>query len=124
MNGRYFLDTNAIIALLKGNDNLISLLHNASWIGASVISELEFLAFPDITPNDEMLFSILKNRIDVVSLDSTNTSLLLKIIQIRRTRQLKLPDAIIAASSIDFNSALVSNDVIFRSFSDIELITF
>ena len=118
MNGRYFLDTNAIIALLQGNDNLISLLHNATWVGASVI------AFPDMTPNDEILFSILKNRIDIVSLDSANTSLLLKIIQIRRTKQIKLPDAIIAASAVQSNSALVSNDGIFRNFSNLELITF
>lgn len=124
MNGRYFLDTNAIIALLQGNDNLISLLHNATWVGASVISELEFFAFPDMTPNDEILFSILKNRIDIVSLDSANTSLLLKIIQIRRTKQIKLPDAIIAASAVQSNSALVSNDGIFRNFSNLELITF
>lgn len=124
MNGRYFLDTNAIIALLQGNDNLISLLHNATWVGALVISELEFFAFPDMTPNDEILFSILKNRIDIVSLDSANTSLLLKIIQIRRTKQIKLPDAIIAASAVQSNSALVSNDGIFRNFSNLELITF
>ncbi|MGK7871873.1 MAG: hypothetical protein AB4426_00675 [Xenococcaceae cyanobacterium] len=42
---RYLLDTNAIVALLKENSQLILLLQNADWIGISVISQIEFLAF-------------------------------------------------------------------------------
>lgn len=42
---RYVLDTNAIVALLQGNSQLIQLLQNADWIGVSVISQIEFLAF-------------------------------------------------------------------------------
>ncbi len=30
---RYLLDTNAIVALLQGNSQLIQLLQNADWIG-------------------------------------------------------------------------------------------
>jgi len=42
---RYLLDTNAIVALLQGNSQLIQLLQNADPIGISVISKIEFLAF-------------------------------------------------------------------------------
>ena len=42
---RYLLDTNAIVALLQGNAQLVQLLQNADWIGISVISQIEFLAF-------------------------------------------------------------------------------
>ena len=42
---RYLLDTNAIVALLQGNLQLLQLLQNADWIGISIISQIEFLAF-------------------------------------------------------------------------------
>jgi predicted nucleic acid-binding protein len=35
---RYVLDTNAIVALLQGNFQLIELLKDADWLGISVIS--------------------------------------------------------------------------------------
>jgi tRNA(fMet)-specific endonuclease VapC len=39
MNGnRYLLDTNAIIALLKGDFSLIKLLQDANWLGIFIIS--------------------------------------------------------------------------------------
>jgi tRNA(fMet)-specific endonuclease VapC len=53
MNGnRYLLDTNAIVALLQGNSQLIQLLQNADWIGISVISQIEFLAFSGLSQGD------------------------------------------------------------------------
>jgi len=59
MNGnRYILDTNAIVALLKGNNNLLNIAHKAEWIGISVVSYLEFLAFPDLSQQDKQLSSI------------------------------------------------------------------
>lgn len=49
---RYLLDTNAIVALLQGNTQLIQLLQNPDWIGISVISQIEFLAFPGLGQDD------------------------------------------------------------------------
>ncbi|MEK0183044.1 hypothetical protein [Microcoleus anatoxicus] len=37
---RYVLDTNAIVALLQGNIQLVELLKDADWIGVSVISQI------------------------------------------------------------------------------------
>lgn len=40
MNGRrYFLDTNAIVALLAGNRMLLELLNQADYVATSVICE-------------------------------------------------------------------------------------
>ncbi len=53
MNGnRYLLDTNAIVALLQGNPQITRLLQNADWIGISVISQIEFLAFSGLSQAD------------------------------------------------------------------------
>ena len=39
----YFLDTNTIIQLLKGNQELIKILKEAEFIACSIISKLERL---------------------------------------------------------------------------------
>ncbi len=50
MNGnRYLLDTNAIVALLQGHRLLTTELQKSEWIGISVISQLEFLAFQSLS---------------------------------------------------------------------------
>ena len=53
---RYLLDTNAIIALLQKDSNLVKLLQNANWVGVSVISQIEFLAFSGLSEADLQLF--------------------------------------------------------------------
>ncbi len=48
MNGemnRYLLDTNAVVALLQGHTGLAQHLADAEWVGISIITQLEFLAF-------------------------------------------------------------------------------
>jgi len=45
-NRRFLLDTNAIVSLLAGNSHLADLLESAEYVGISIVSYLEFLAFP------------------------------------------------------------------------------
>ncbi|NES84731.1 MAG: type II toxin-antitoxin system VapC family toxin [Moorea sp. SIO2B7] len=105
---RYFLDTNAIVALLQGNTQLIQLLQNAEWIGISVISQIEFMAFSGLAESDvpkeplrdRQLFQQFLQRVEVIGLVSIDTGLIEKIIEIRQQYRLKLPDAIIAAMAI------------------------
>jgi hypothetical protein len=60
---RYLLDTNAIVALLQGNTQLIQVLRNADWIGVSVISQIEFLAFSGLSQTDRQLFQQFLQRV-------------------------------------------------------------
>jgi len=55
---RYVLDTNAIVALLQGNLQLVQLLQNASWIGISIISQIEFLVFSGLTEADRQFSTV------------------------------------------------------------------
>jgi tRNA(fMet)-specific endonuclease VapC len=75
MNGRFLLDTNAIIALLNGNTGISHQLQNTAWIGMSVISELEFLSFRHLSQNDIALFQSFKARIYIINLESQDTVL-------------------------------------------------
>ena len=113
MNGRLFLDTNAIIALMSGNYKLIQHINKAEWIGISIVSEIEFLSFSKISERDKLLFQKLKSRIEVIDLQSNNEVLISLTCNIRIKNKLKLPDAVIAASAVFSNATIVTNDKIF-----------
>lgn len=100
MEVKLLLDTNAIIALLKENEELKKVTGTADAIFISIISELEFKSFTNLSESDRRLFDSFASMIDVYDLQSSNNTLKNKIIKLRNTYRLKLPDAIIAASAI------------------------
>jgi tRNA(fMet)-specific endonuclease VapC len=120
---RYLLDTNAILALLKGNTQLIQLLQNADWIGISVISQIEFLAFSGLTQSDRQLFQQFLQRVEVVGLTTGDAALIEKIIEIRQQYRLKLPDAVIAAIAVQSLARLVTADQAFAKVAPLTVIT-
>ena len=124
MNGKFLLDTNAVIALLNGHTPLIALLQSATWVGITVITELEFLSFSGLFEQDKLLFEQFKNRIEVINLDTNDAALIQAICQIRQTYRLKLPDAIIGAAAIQDQATLLSNDAIFARITTLSLQTF
>ena len=109
---RYLFDTNALVALLKGNPALLSLTERAQWLGVSVINVLEFLGFEDLLDSDKLLFDDFISRVTVVDLCATDSKLIRCIADMRKTRNLKLPDAIIAASAVCHDAVLVTNDAV------------
>lgn len=123
MNGnRYLLDTNAIIALLQGDSNLINILKDADWLGISVISQIEFLAFSGLTEADIQLFQRFLHRVSVINLSSENELLIEQIISIRQQYRLKLPDAIIAAMAKQNSATLVTRDRQLDKITDLLII--
>ena len=125
MNGdRILLDTNAITALLQGNLSLVEILKSSEWIGISVISEIEFLANPDLDENDRAIFTSFINRIEVIDLNHNKIDLLELILKIRKNAKIKLPDAIIAATAIHNNSKIITSDKGFRKVARLKVIEF
>lgn len=117
---RYVLDTNAIVALLQGNIQLIELLKDADWIGVSIISQIEFLVFPGLTQDDRQIFDQFLQRVEVIDLAKVDTFLIDKIIEIRQQYRLKLPDAIITAMAIQNSASLVTAD---QEFAKVTILT-
>jgi predicted nucleic acid-binding protein len=107
---RYFLDTNAIIQLLAGNQGILTVLNQAEYVATSVICELEFLAFPDLSDDDKELFEQLKVQIRVTDVRSGDTQLKQKILELRTEKKMKIPDAIIAASAMQSDCVLLTAD--------------
>ena len=119
---RYLLDTNAIVALLQKDFNLIQLLQDAEWIGISIISKIEFLAFSGLSEADIQLFQQFLQRVEVINLSSQNELLITRIISIRQEHRLKLPDAIIAAMARERSAKLVTRDVQLNRITDLIIV--
>lgn len=107
---RYFLDTNAIVALLAGNRALLELLNHADHVATSVICELEYLALPGLPDEDRELFEQFRAKVQITDLCSGDLPLRTQILQLRSGKKMKLPDAIIAASALNQNCILLTED--------------
>ncbi|MFE1744366.1 type II toxin-antitoxin system VapC family toxin [Coleofasciculus sp. H7-2] len=121
---RYLLDTNAIIALLQGNEQLTQLLQDAEWVGISIISQIEFLAFAGLTEAHRQVFNEFLHRVEVVWIESSQSSLIDLTIQLRQQYRLRLPDALIAATSIESGASLVTADTQLQNVPDLDTVGF
>ena len=119
---RYLLDTNAIIALLQKDSSLIELLQSADWVGISIISQIEFLAFSGLSEADQQLFQRFLQRVEVIDLAHQNSPLINLITLIRQQHRLKLPDAIIAAMAIQNSAKLITRDLQLNKIIDLTTI--
>lgn len=117
MNGiDYMADTNALIYLLSGDSCMKSYL--ASYIGLSVISEIELLSFPEITSFEEQQIRSFIKDCTVLFLTENVKN---KTIALRRSYKIKLPDAIIAATAIENNLQLITADKGFKQIAELDL---
>ena len=107
---RYLLDTNALIALFRGNEPLLELTASADWLGISVVSVLEFSSFTGITQPDLELLWEFQAAVEVVDIAHADQPLMQLIAQTRLSTKLKLPDAIILASAATRHATLITND--------------
>jgi predicted nucleic acid-binding protein len=106
---RLVLDTNAIIDFLRQAAETVDLLalieeHECF---VSVITKLELLKYPDITPIEE---EIILDILHIVPVMPLNTVIESETIAISRATKLKLPDAIIGATAIVYGAEVVSSD--------------
>lgn len=118
---RFLLDTNAVIYLLNGSKNIDTIISKANWIGISVITYIEFLAFENLSDNDKNLFYRFISRIDTIDISLENNKIINKIIDIRQKYTLKLPDSIIASTAYTTNATLITWDNKLRNIDEVEI---
>jgi predicted nucleic acid-binding protein len=121
MNGnKLFVDTNILIYLLQGETDIESIL-NEKDIVISVITELELKSFNDLSPQDDTLIEQLINECQVINLNSEIKRL---AIEFRKSRKLKLPDAIVAASAHYSKLPLFTADKQFEKVEELDVVIF
>ncbi len=98
------LDTNVALYLLGGR--LAVRLPEGEY-GVSVITEMEMLSWPSLTAEDEkQLRAFLAS---IVRCEMT-AAIRERAVILRRTEGLKLPDAIVCATALEWGAELWSND--------------
>ena len=113
MNGlseRCLLDTKAVVSFLRGHGELLVLTRQARWIGISIITEIEFRAFPNLAPEDAQLFADFIEHVTVIDLTHQDSWLLDQVIALRQNHRLRLPDAVVVASALIHDACRVTAD--------------
>ena len=106
MNGlEYLADTNAVLYLLSGNACMAPYLGKR--LTVSVISVMELLSFPAITSDEEKTIRAFLDQCEVIQISELVRE---QTIRIRRQYNVKLPDAIIAATAISYDLTLLTAD--------------
>lgn len=98
------LDTNVALYLLGGR--IASPLPAGSY-GVSVITEMELLAWPSLTANEEKRVREFLGQLTICEL---TPSIRARAVSLRKTQNLKLPDAVVCATAIEFDVDLWTND--------------
>jgi len=88
-------------------------LYPTGIICVSIITEIELLLFPDLSQGEEQQIRVLLREFQTIPLTESVSA---KTIQLcRNNKKLKLPDAVIAASAIQQQAVLLTNDQIFSA---------
>jgi predicted nucleic acid-binding protein len=117
---KILIDTNIALYLL-GGDATLALALDQKEIFLSVVSEMELLSYPKIT---EVEIKRIKSFIADCNLLELTPTVKERTITIRRNYNLKLPDAIIAATAIQANISLISADSMFKRIKELNFVEY
>lgn len=112
MTGEFVLDTNIVLYFLSGR---LAVPLPVGKYTISVITELELLAYPGLSGQEADQVETFISKISVAELTS---SVKTHAIDYRKRLNLKLPDAIIAATARSLDATLLSNDQRLLTLSD------
>lgn len=119
MNGvELVVDTNVLINLAEGKPGLDQYL-NGNRLYVSSITEIELLGWYKITKEQAAFFTLLLSDCKIVGLKSEVKKL---AIDLRQKQKVRLPDAIIAETSLYLDLPLVTYDSGFEKIKNVNLI--
>lgn len=113
----FIADSNILIYILEGNSVIKSFMDYN--FGISIISEIELLGYKNLTKEEENLINSLIDDCFVFGVDENVKK---NTIKLRKKYSLKLPDAIIAATSMTFSIPLLTADKIFSQISECDIV--
>lgn len=113
----FIADTNFIIYVQEGKDIIVPFLSYD--FGISFITEVELLGYKGVTKTEE---TKLKNLINDCFYAEWSPKIKEQTIELRRNYNIKLPDAIIASTSLVYGVPLVSADNGFSKIKELDLI--
>lgn len=118
MNGnKYLADTNILLYVIAGNKAVHEFTDDEFFV--SEITEIELLGNKGITETQLKYRKQIIDRCAVVSLSENIKRL---TIELKQIYNIKIPDAIIAATSIYLNLPLLTADTDFKKIKELDLI--
>lgn len=111
------IDTNVVIHALAGNSVAVKSIDNNDCL-LSFITVIELLSWKQI----ENQIRIVEKFLSDCLIKDNDPSLQKKVIAIRLKYGLKIPDAFIAATALQYQLTLISGDPVFKRISEIDLL--
>lgn len=109
---KYLLDTNVILGMLKSTPEVLAMVGSADLMAHqcafSAVTRMELLGYPGITAGEDAL---IRQRLAQFTYLAISTAVEDKAIELRRSRQVKLPDALIAATALCNGLDLLTMDL-------------
>ena len=120
MNGNLLIDTNIVLYLFDGDKSIAEFINNRD-IYISFISELELLGFKNLNNKEKTIIKEFLNNCIIVDI---NQNIKVITIELRQNYKIKLPDAIIAATSYYLNMPFFSADKEFEKIEELQFIKY
>ncbi|MDP2362796.1 MAG: type II toxin-antitoxin system VapC family toxin [Ignavibacteria bacterium] len=114
---KFLLDTNTILYLLGGKLNPQNLPDGKLII--SFINELELLSYPHLSKVEEIK---IKKFIDDIDVFNLTDEIKVETIRLRKKYNIKLPDAIICATALSQNAALITFDENLNKIKELKIL--
>ena len=118
MTDNLLVDTNAVLYALRGVPHVAKLLEKQI-INISFITEIELLSWPLLNEPDS---SLIKKFIGPCRVMEYSSQLKYAVIEVRKKYKLKIADAFIAATAIQYEIPLVSADLVFEKVKEINFL--
>ena len=107
MNGNnILLDTNTVLYFLSGDQTVADFIQEKK-LFISIITELELLSYKNLTTKE---IKVIRTFLKEIQIENISQKIKEESIKIRRSSNLKLPDCIIAATSISLQIPIFSAD--------------
>lgn len=120
ISSRFFLDTNTVVNLLQGH--AIHKVLEGKILHTSFMVELECLSKPDMKTSEVKLIQDFFD--DEVIVHDFDAIIKAHTLNIRRSKALKMPDAIIAATALKLNIPLVTADTGFSRVPGLDVVLY
>jgi len=113
-----FLDSNMIIYLSQGKITVDDLICDENQYFISVITYMEVLGYKFDSLYDEIYLKSLLEMFEIIYIDKTISH---KVIVLRKKYKIKLPDAIICATTLENDAVLYTNDKQLKQIKELNI---
>jgi predicted nucleic acid-binding protein len=119
MNGNnILLDTNTVLYFLSGDQTVADFIQEKK-LFISIITELELLSYKNLTTKE---IKVIRTFLKEIHIENISQKIKEESIKIRRSSNLKLPDCIIAATSISLQIPIFSADKDLKNIEGLDFI--